>query len=135
MTETADHDRETGDRDGVKRPLRFRPASCRCAWERRSAGMATHERDDGEALCECELEPVPGAVWPMNEDDDGAWSIERCDLCARFEDDRAAADAVAHAAQEKVKVRTREHRETYFLAGLDAGAAHHLRDQLLIGRT
>lgn len=96
--------------------------------------MTTQERDDGDGPCECEIEPVPGALWPMNEGDDGSWEIERCDLCARFEDDRAAADAVARVVGATVRVRTWNRQETYALAGFDAVAANRLRARLAKGR-
>lgn len=77
---------------------------------------------------------MPGALWPMNEGDDGSWEIERCDVCARFEDDRAAADAVARVVGAKVRVRTWNRRETYALAGFDAAEANRLYARLLKAR-
>lgn len=54
------------------------------AWERIKGGP-----------CECEDDPVPGAIWPMatNCDDSHQW-VERCDACGRFASDDDAAVAV-----------------------------------------
>jgi hypothetical protein len=47
-------------------------------------------------ICDCDLDAVPGAIWPIASDGDDShpW-VERCDNCKRFADDVAAAEAVA----------------------------------------
>jgi hypothetical protein len=54
--------------------------------------------------------PFPGVLWPIRSDDDGfhRW-VERCDECARFPDDYAAAEAMA---------------EYFDLAGFQVGRVH-----------
>lgn len=46
--------------------------------------------------CECDNNLVPGALWPMDTNGDNShdW-VERCDMCERFDNDDAAARAVA----------------------------------------
>lgn len=48
-------------------------------------------------LCECDGEPIPGAGWPYNDQAE----VERCDECKRFDDDVAAALAVAARLNER----------------------------------
>lgn len=49
-------------------------------------------------VCDCDLDAVPGAIWPIASDGDDSFPfVERCDNCKRFPDDVAAAEAVAQA--------------------------------------